>query len=770
MGPYNVGGRMLSVAVNPLKPETLLAGSAGGGLWRSRTGGKGANAWESITTGFPLLAASCIVFHPQDTNLIFVGTGEVYNHQAAGTGTVVWRTRGIYGTGILMSSDGGDTWSTALDWAYGSLRGVNHIAIDPHDPNKVYAATTEGVYMSPNLGGDWYLVLNKKMVTDLVLHPGQPGLVLAAAGNLQHPDRGIYRSLDGGGAWVKVDPGMEFFGKIELAMAPSAPDTVFASVGYAVGSQSELLFSSDFGLSWVPIGDRAFTYGWFAHDVAVHPTQSSRVLCAGADVWAMDWSNNRLVQRSDWQTGFLHATAPGAPDGPANFVHQNIHQITFDPTNPQLVYFATDGGIYRSDDGGLSFANCNGGLRTSTFYPGVSSDPQDSTFFMGGLENNGTAIYQGQPAWRRAIGGEAGHTAIHPTQRNTVFAGSSWMQTFRSTNRGQSFVDLGVPVQSTATSNFVAPFVLAPSNPARMYVGGSELYRSNGSGWINASGFQFDQGRKIIAIAVSHQNPDRLYVSTSPLTQGSLGNVLVQPPARILRSDDGGSTWTVLSQSLPDRLTLDLAVHPRNDEIIYAVMGGFGSEHVYRSEDAGLTWTSLGGSLPDVPYRAIAIDPFDPTHLYIGGDLGAWLSRDEGQTWEYLCEELGDPFMVSDLSVSPANRKLRMATIGKGMMEMPLVYQGPATAVAKEAAFPSLHMSPNPSRGETWVHGSSASPETLTIEVLDLTGRGVLSREQPTGAGEWRFLLAGESLVPGVYLVRITGSQGSRSLRWVLGD
>ncbi len=169
MGPYNIAGRMLSIAVNPQNSNTLYAGSAGGGLWRSRSAGTGATAWEPLPTGFPVHAVSAIAIHPADTNIIFIGTGEVYNYQAAGSGSVVWRTRGSYGTGILMSEDGGRTWSQSLDWSVTNLRGVNKIMIDPNDPNKVYAATTEGVYLSPDLGGNWFQMLNKKMATDMVM-------------------------------------------------------------------------------------------------------------------------------------------------------------------------------------------------------------------------------------------------------------------------------------------------------------------------------------------------------------------------------------------------------------------------------------------------------------------------------------------------------------------------------------------------------------------------------------------------------------------------
>src|SRR4029450_6467691 len=131
IGPMNFGGRTLALCFNPLNPNTIFAGSASGGLWRSFTAGIGPNAWHQIETGFPLLGVAAIAINPTDSNEIFIGTGEVYNDQNTGTGFAVRTTRGTYGIGILKSSDGGMTWSKSLDWQYDELKGVQDILINP---------------------------------------------------------------------------------------------------------------------------------------------------------------------------------------------------------------------------------------------------------------------------------------------------------------------------------------------------------------------------------------------------------------------------------------------------------------------------------------------------------------------------------------------------------------------------------------------------------------------------------------------------------------
>lgn len=773
MGPVNIAGRMLSIAVNPANSNTILAGSAGGGLWKSVSGGKGARAWSPVTTGFPLQAVTCITYHPVDSNIIFVGSGEVYNYQAAGTGNVVWKTRGTYGTGILMSTDGGSSWSQALDWDYGDLRGVNKIAFDPTDLNKVYAATTEGVYLSPDLGTNWFKMLNKKMVTDLVIHPDSSGWVLAAVGNLGHPDRGIYLSKDGGGTWIQSNLGVDFEGKIQLAFDPASPNTVYASVGDAQNSTTELFRSGDFGDWWFPVGSQTFTYGWFAHDVAVDPTNPDVVICAGKNIWKYQVTQGQFVQKTDYQKGFLSANAPGTPDGPADFVHENIHQIVFDPSNPSVILFATDGGIYTSEDGGQTFKNCNGGLQTAQFYAGVTSDPGDSTFFLGGLQNNGLGIYEGSSSWRRAIGGEGGYTAIDPRTGTTIFSGSSWLETSKSTNRGLSFTSVGIPAQTRLTSNFIAPFVMAPGDPDRMYFGGSKMYKSDDMGGqvVEVSNGDLDSGRKVISITVSHQDANKLYVSTSPLTQGDVGNILVQPRAKILLSTDAGETWTDINQELPDRMAMDLAVHPRDDQTLYAVLGGFGTSHVYKTTDGGASWLAVGTGLPDVPFTAIVIDPLQPKHIYVGGDLGAWVSEDSGDSWEFLTGDLGDPIMVSDLSISASNRKLRMATSGRGMMEMPMIHEAWATSISRPALAGSWDVHPNPSpNGAGIIEGVLEASDMVSIDLLAIDGRMIqqISSEQTVASGTTAFEINAENLPAGMYLIRIQSEHAIKTLRWAV--
>ncbi|NIW79968.1 MAG: hypothetical protein GWN16_11135, partial [Calditrichae bacterium] len=127
--------RTLVVEFNPQNPNTIFAGSASGGLWRSYSAGRGADAWEYVPTGFPVLGVSSIAFVPGDSNTFYIGTGEVYNYQNVGTDPAYRSTRGSYGIGILKTTDGGQTWSKSLDWSYNQQHGVWAVEVNPLNPN-----------------------------------------------------------------------------------------------------------------------------------------------------------------------------------------------------------------------------------------------------------------------------------------------------------------------------------------------------------------------------------------------------------------------------------------------------------------------------------------------------------------------------------------------------------------------------------------------------------------------------------------------------------
>ncbi len=665
IGPHNIGGRTLAVEFNPLNPATIYAGSAGGGLWRSYTGGVGAAAWQYIETGYPVLGVNTIAIPPNDSNTIYIGTGEVYGYQQSIGGIVIRTTRGSYGLGVLKSTNSGQTWTKSLDWSYNQQRGVEAIAVDPVNTSVVWAATSEGTYKSTNGGTTWNLMHNVIMATDVKINHLNTNVVYVACGNLGSAGNGIYRTTDGGTNWQKLTSGLPaaYGGKANLNIFKSNPQVVYASIGNGseTGSGTWLCKTTNGGDNWTIVSttDYATYQGWYSHFVGVHPLDQNFLICGGIDVWKSTNGGTTLTKKTDWSAWYFGTPPPGGPEGPPNYVHADLHSVTFHPTNPNIIYFGTDGGVFRTTDGGENYAGCNGGYQSTQFYSGFSSSPANSHLAIGGLQDNATAIYKGGVAWTRVIGGDGCQTAMHPADTNIMYGTYQYLALQRSSNYGNGWSYVA-PSTSGVTA-FAAPVILAPSAPAVLYAGSEKIHKStsSGSNWTNGNGNVVLDGNPIIALAVSKYSPDTVYAATAPIVSR----------ARIFVSFNGGTSFTNITGSLPDRYPEDIVVDPSNAKTVYVAFSGFGSSHLFKSTNAGTDWTDIGISLPDVPASAVIVDPLNSNNLFFGNDLGVYFSVNGGQTWQQFFTGMPMASMVSDLSISLSDRKLRAVTHGNGVYE-----------------------------------------------------------------------------------------------------
>jgi photosystem II stability/assembly factor-like uncharacterized protein len=224
-------------------------------------------------------------------------------------------------------------------------------------------------------------------------------------------------------------------------------------------------------------------------------------------------------------------------------------------------------------------------------------------------------------------------------------------------------------------------------------------------------------------------------------------------------STNGGDSWEDRTGNLPDRYPMDIALDPTNEATAYVVFSGFGSGHIFKTSDYGLSWIDASNGLPDVPTNAVVVDPLYPNHIYVGNDLGVFVSVNGGESWETYQSGLNTATMVFDLTISPSNRKLRAATHGNGAYQRDLLEEVVSTdGIA--AIVVGLELYPNPARTNTVVAVELTEPQSLGIKLLDANGRTVAQQKtEHYVAGSHQIPFRWSDIPAGTYYVQLFGHQ-----------
>ncbi len=585
LGPENVGGRTLCLAFHPTDPDVIFAGSASGGLWKTTTQGIGKNAWEQIPTGFPVLGVAAIAIDQNNPDIMFIGTGETYGVGISEPGIVRRLTRGTYGIGILKSTDGGDSWSHVLEYKMNEIKGVQDIEISNQNSLEIYAATTDGVYQSFDGGDNWALIFAEPNCIDLEIDPNNGDIIYVTSGNFNYsldPSlSGIFKSTNKGESFNELlDAGLltAWSGSAKLTIDPSNSNTIYADI--QVGwfntnptTPAGIYKSTNTGTNWTLINNQniAQFQGWYSHDIAINPTNTSEMMYVGIDAWKSTDAGNNFIKKSDWMTWPFGEIPVDVPEGGPNYVHADMHAVYYHPLVPNKIFIATDGGVFSSADNGETFVTNNGGLQTTQFYANMGNSATNPDFCIAGAQDNATYIYRGNSSWWRVIGGDGMSASVNQDDDQIVYGSSQGLFILKSIDGGDSFFVSTPTLLANDFPVFSAPYEIAPTNSDLLYAGATFLYKSTDAAeiWAATSNQPVDGPNAILKIAVSPFDPDIVYVSTAPNPFSGT------TPAKILKSIDGGQSFTPQINGLPDRVCKDIEFDPTNDEILYAVFFWF---------------------------------------------------------------------------------------------------------------------------------------------------------------------------------------------------
>ena len=729
IGPANMSGRVTDVEGIPSPSKTFYIATASGGIWKTTNNGV---TFRPLFQNERVVAMGDMAIAPSDPNQIWAGTGEEDSRNSISPGG-----------GIYKSADGGLTWELK---GLEATEHIGRVVVHPNDPDVVWVAALgahwrtnpeRGLYKTTDGGDTWRLVKfvsDRAGFVDIALHPDNPDILLASSWERQRgpyylesggPGSALWRSTDGGETWTEVVGGglpETLLGRISVAYAASSANVVYAMVEAAPPEGEEerlsgLYRSEDGGETWERT-NRSNSRPFYYSNIWVDPQDPDRVYFS-----SFDYSSD------GGRTGGDAALA----------VHVDFHGMWIDPNDPERLIVGNDGGIAISYDRGGNFVFPNN-IPIGQFY-NISYDMDVPYNVCGGLQDNYSWCGPSRKAdgaitnhdWFRVSGGDGFVTQQDPRDPNIVYSESQGGNMGRSNLATGERQSLGRPdwrasyrlfqdsiarlwpdstqpmpaehrariedLQRRATAdsaslqlryNWNTPYFLSPHDPDVLYAGANRVLKST------------NRGDDLVPISpdLSRQDEEKIRISTettggitpdatgaetfativslaeSPLRRGMLyagtddGNLWISP--------NDGETWNDLtaklgvlvpdgsyvsriepSQHVSDRVYVTVDNHRRGDFTPY----------VLASDDGGSTFRSIASNLPtggpDFAH-VIREDVVNPNLLFVGTDVGLYVSLDRGGAWQPFMEDL-PTVPVHDLKIHPRDGELIAATHGRSI-------------------------------------------------------------------------------------------------------
>ena len=797
IGPYR-GGRALAVAGVVGEPGVFYFGAAAGGVWKTSDSGA---TWTPIFDSQPMSSIGAIAVAASDPKTIYVGSGE-----GALRGNIT------YGDGVYKSTDGGKTWANI---GLKDSRQIGALIVDPTNPNIVLVAAIghafganaeRGVFRTTDGGKNWVKVLYKDEHTgaiDVTFDPHDPHIVYAAMWQAQRqpwnfssggPGSGLYRSSDEGATWTELKGnGLPdgILGRIDVSVSAADSKRIYAMIEAKDGG---LYRSDDAGKHWALINQdgRIRQRAWYFSKIYADPK-------AVDTVYAL---NTGMLKSTDGGKSFSLTTAP----------HGDHHGLWIDPTDPNRLINANDGGATVSLDGGKTWSTLNN-QPTAQFYH-VAVDNQFPYWVYGAQQDNSNLTVAsaddegviGPRDWFPAGGGECGFVVPDPRNPKIIYSDSE-NQIVRFDKRSNESQDISAwPVDNSGHPagelahrfNWTSPLMLSPHDPDTMYAASEAVWKStdHGHSWSiispdltrNDRSKQQASGGPLTKDITSVEYYDTIFsLAESPLQKGMLwagtDDGLVQ-----VTLDDGGHWSAVTPAGMPQWSSIDMVEPSRYASgIAYIAVDRHKLDDIqpyaYKTADGGKTWTSIAAGLPDgAVVHVVREDPVRRGLLYAGTERGVFVSFDDGGHWQSL--QLNLPASpVHDLVVKGDD--LVAATHGRafwilddltplrqvkpGMAADPVVLYAPQKAMRlhyPDAVDSRPPVGENPPAGALIDYYLASAPKgELTIDILDAQGKRLRHLSSTHSTKEVQPPEWPDQIVPND---KIAAAQGMNRLVWDL--
>ena len=702
IGPALMSGRINDMEVHPTNPRIIYTGTAGGGVWKSNDAG---------TTFNPIFDEYCqsigvVTIDPNDPdNTIYVGTGETWPRNSVSVGD-----------GLYRSKDGGSNWQKL---GFEKSERIANVIINPDNSNEIYVAVLgalwsdseeRGVFKTNDGGASWEKVLyvnQKTGCADLAIDPSNPNILYASMWEFRRTAwsfesggdySALYKSIDAGKTWNKIHNGFPKgqLGRLAIAVAPSNPNVLYTVIEAEEDLRKGLYRSDDAGENWNQLNN---DFG-----ITVRPFYFSRLV--------VDPKNEDIVVKAGLSGSI-------SKDGGKTFrslgrMHSDIHDIAFDIKDSDRIYAGTDGGVYRSWNGGTTMEIVEN-LPLSQFYF-VSVDNAEPYNIYGGLQDNGS--WYGPSSsdggieardWNSVGGGDGFRVLRHPT-KNIIYSemqGAANVWRYDVDHKlVKTIQPLPVKGNPKLRFNWNAPMAISTHQPDRFYMGSQFLHKSEDMGdtWTiispdlttndkskqeqeNSGGLSVDNSgaenhTTIFSIAESSLDENIIWVGTDD------GNVQL--------TTNGGKSWTNTSAEiagLPKNTWvyhIEASVHDK--ATAYAVFEGHTSgdmkPYTYKTTDFGKTWTSIITADVKGFVRNIQEDYVNPDLLFIGTEFGLFITIDGGNSWAKFTNNM-PAVAVHYIEMHAGTNDLVLGTHGRGVIIIDDI--SPLREINKDVLAEKLH-------------------------------------------------------------------------------
>ncbi|MFC1481307.1 T9SS type A sorting domain-containing protein [Candidatus Neomarinimicrobiota bacterium] len=714
-GPGNISGRARAVVVDPSDPnhDTWFVASVGGGIWKTTDAGA---TWSNKTPELSTLSTVTLAIAASNNDVMYIGTGMGYG-----------RLVDLSGSGVWTSVDHGETWTQLASTANGELLGaINRLVIDPNNPNIVILCSNNSfTYEDPNGGNrksgifrttDDGTTWTQTFDPDDVLGTATDNRVQQVIANPQNfntlyatvNEVGVLKSIDGGISWaVSVDtlalpedigvpvvgygPGIST--RIEVAIAPTDTNRIYAAVERPRGI-ADLYMSQDGGTTWNLVhdtgddpnwfsnsglsGSLTYTAGWFNNTIAVSPYDKNAVFVGGINQYRLDVDDSNNRRSSTRISSNRYEVAPNL------YSHSDHHWLEIIPvheaTNTFTILSCNDGGLSISDDSGQNWRQLSG-MGTTQFYSADKKPGAD--VYIGGLQDNGVQMStssdpDANSVWGPQTRGDGIEVAWHATDPDMILSTTQGGFLYRTTDGGiiWDYATEGI----AGYGPFLSKIGYSKTDPDLVFTIGSDgVKRSDdfGATWsLTTISGNWMGWRPFDNVEVSEANPQVVWIS-SCLTYDSRQNTI----GGIHVSSDGGFSFTEISSNFPDYLSESsgIGTHPTDDSTAYFLFSAPGSPKILRTTDLGNSWVDISGfstpgepstkGFPDVACFCLIVMPYDENTIWVGTEIGVFISEDAGTSWNY--QEAGLPH-VGVFQMKIVDDQVVAATQGRGVWSVTL--------------------------------------------------------------------------------------------------